>query len=288
MIVVFRSLRMRESADRALVLHAMDIDHSFDRGVLGWRVAVPEHEESRAREQLHLYESENRAPRAVRPEASPRPGAAVGAVGWTFVLLFGYWLQSRYEFGVDWAAVGRMEVAAVETGQWWRVITALTLHADVAHLFVNIGFGAVFGSLLARQIGYGLAWAAILAGGATGNLMNALVQQPWHTSIGASTAVFAALGSLGAYLWTARRLIHDSWARRWTPVVGAIVLLAWLGTGDERTDIVAHLTGFLAGFAIGALLGRIFQPGPADRLRQGLFGGLALTCVIVAWAFALV
>jgi membrane associated rhomboid family serine protease len=37
---------------------------------------------------------------------------------------------------------------------------------------------------------------------------------------------------------------------------GAIILLAWLGTGTERTDIVAHLTGFIAGFAIGALVGR--------------------------------
>jgi hypothetical protein len=82
-------------------------------------------------------------------------------------------------------------------------------------------------------------------------------------------------------------LIHDSWARRWTPVVGAIVLLAWLGTGDERTDIVAHLTGFLAGFALGALLGRVVTPGPPDPMRQGILGGLALLCVILAWALAL-
>jgi membrane associated rhomboid family serine protease len=99
--------------------------------------------------------------------------------------------------------------------------------------------------------------------------------------------VFAALGLLGAYLWTGRRLIHDSWARRWTPVVGAIVLLAWLGTGDERTDIVAHLTGFLAGFAMGALLGRVLDPGGSDRLHQSVPGGAALLCVVLAWVFAI-
>jgi membrane associated rhomboid family serine protease len=287
MVVIYRSLRMRDSADRALVLHAMDIDHRLDRAMLGWRVEVPAHEESRAREQLHLYEAENRAPRAVPPEAAPRPGAGIGAVGWTFVLLFGFWLQSRHQFGIDWLAKGRMHVAAIDEGEWWRAITALTLHADVAHLFVNIGFGAVFGSLLARQIGFGLAWLMILVGGTTGNLMNAIVQQPWHTSIGASTAVFAALGLLGAYLWTGRRLIHDSWARRWTPVVGALVLLAWLGTGDERTDIVAHLTGFVAGFLIGALLGRVIRPGPPDSMRQFALGIAALLCVMLAWAFAI-
>ena len=286
MVVIYRSLRMRESADRALVLHAMDIDHSLDRGVLGWRVAVPAHEESRGREQLSLFESENRVARATPIEAAPRPGAAVGAVCWTFVLLAVFSLQSRHRFGIDWLAEGRLDVAAMYAGEWWRAITALTLHADIAHLFVNIGFGAVFGSLLARQIGVGLAWLMILIGGATGNLMNALVQQTWHTAIGASTAVFAALGLLGAYLWTGRRLIHDSWARRWTPVVGAIVLLAWLGTGDERTDIVAHLTGFLAGFGIGAVLGRVVNPGPSDSRRQFVLGASALLFVLLAWRFA--
>ena len=82
-------------------------------------------------------------------------------------------------------------------------------------------------------------------------------------------------------------MIHDSWARRWTPVVGAVVLLAWLGTGDERTDIVAHLTGFLAGFAIGAVLGRVANPGPPDPARQALLGGSALFCVILAWLVAI-
>jgi rhomboid protease GluP len=287
MVVIFRSLLMRESADRALVLHAMDIEHNLDRGLLGWRVAVPDHEESRSREQLYLYEQENRVPRPTPIETAPRPGAAAGVLAWTFVLLIGFWLQSRHQFGIDWLADGRMDVAAIRAGEWWRAITALTLHADVAHLFVNIGFGAVFGSLLVRQIGVGLAWLMILIGGSAGNLINALVQKPWHTSIGASTAVFAALGLLGAYLWTGRRLIHDSWARRWTPVVGAIVLLAWLGTGDERTDIVAHLTGFLAGFAIGAVLGRVVNPRQSDSRRQGVFGGVALLSVLLAWLFAI-
>ena len=70
---------------------------------------------------------------------------------------------------------------------------------------------------MAREIGGGFAWLLILAGGAVGNLMNVIVQQPEHTAIGASTSVFAALGLLAAYLWTARRLIRDSWARRLAP-----------------------------------------------------------------------
>jgi membrane associated rhomboid family serine protease len=278
---------MQECANRALVLQAMEIDHAVERDVLVWRVLVPEHEEARAREQLQLYEAENQAARSTIKHTPPQPGAVIGAVIWAYVLLTVFALQGRYGFGFDWVAAGRIDVAAIRGGEWWRAVTALTLHADAAHLFVNIGMGAVFGGLLAREVGVGLAWLLILIGGTVGNLMNVLVQRPWHTAIGASTAVFAALGLLAAYLWTGKRLIRDSWARRWAPVVGAVLLLAWLGTGGERTDIVAHLTGFLAGFGMGVVLGRVAQQGTAKPMRQWLLGGVSLLSVMLAWKFAL-
>jgi membrane associated rhomboid family serine protease len=195
-------------------------------------------------------------------------------------------VEMRHEFGLDWVGAGRLDVAAIRAGEWWRAITALTLHVDAPHLIGNIGFGAVFGILLAREIGSGLAWLLILAGGTAGNLMNVVVQRPTHTAIGASTAVFAALGLLAAYLWSGRRLIHNTWARRWAPVVGGIVMLAWFGTGGERTDIVAHLMGFLAGFGIGAVLGRTLAPGEPGHRVQWLLGGFSLLCVALAWGLA--
>ena len=283
---VHRSLRLRESADRALVLHAMDIDYVLERGLMGWRVLVPEHEEGRAREQIRLYELENQA-RPAETFVDARPGTLAGIAGWALILLAAYSLQSNYAFGINWLDLGRVDVAAVRAGEWWRVITALTLHADVGHLFGNVGFGAVFCALLVRQIGVGMAWLMILLGGVAGNVMNVMLQQSAHSSIGASTSVFAALGLLAAYLWTARRLISDSWARRWTPIVGGIVLLAWLGTGDENTDIVAHLTGFIAGFVMGTGLGRLARLDEPDPLRQFALGGLALAILIVAWAAAI-
>jgi rhomboid protease GluP len=290
MKVIHRSLREQEARDRALVLTAMDIEHQLDRGWLSWRIIVPHHEESRAQEQWRLYDLENTRDPSRAGAAShvvAREGAVVSTLCWAFVLLGVFFLQSRHAFGVDWVGHGRLDVGAIRSGEWWRAITALTLHVDAPHLMANIGFGAVFGTLLGRAIGGGLAWFTILIGGAAGNLMNVVVQRPEHTAIGASTAVFAALGLYAAYLWTGRRLIRNSWARRLAPVVGAVLLLAWFGTGDERTDIVAHLTGFLAGFGIGALLGRMLQPGEPDAVPQWIFGASGLAVVAAAWGLAL-
>lgn len=268
-------------------MQAMNIEHELERGVFGWRVRVPAHDAAHAREQWRLYQLENR-PRAAPPGAiEPRAGAASGAVVWAVTLIVFYSMQSNFAFGIDWTAAGRVDVGAVRGGDWWRAVTALTLHVDTAHLLVNVGFGAIFGTLLAREIGPGYAWLLIVLGGTFGNVMNALVQRPTHMSIGASTAVFAALGLLGAYLWTARRMLMHSWASRLSPVVGALILLAWLGTGDERTDIVAHLTGFVAGFVPGLILGRLRHRPGSDGLRQCQAGGAALAGLVVAWSYAL-
>lgn len=287
MIVIHRSFRFPECKDYSLVLQAMDIEHELERGVFGWRVQVAAHDAAYAREQWRLYQLENR-PRAGPPgSVEPRPAAAIGGLVWAVLLVVFFSLQANFTLGMDWTAAGRVDVGAVRAGDWWRAVTALTLHVDVAHLLVNIGFGAIFGTLLAREIGPGIAWLLIMLGGTVGNCMNVLVQQPTHMSIGASTSVFAALGLLGAYLWTARRMLMHSWAARLSPVVGALILLAWLGTGDERTDIVAHLTGFVAGFVPGLVLGRLPNRPGRDVMRQWQAGAVALLGLALAWSLAL-
>jgi rhomboid protease GluP len=286
-VVVHRAFGQPECREYALVLQSMNIEYEVQQGVVGWRVLVPEYEATRAREQWLRYkrENSNRAPRHI--EAEPRAGALVGALVWAFVLMLCFSLQSNYGFGLDWTQAGHVNVAAVRGGEWWRTITALTLHADIAHLVVNVGFGAIFGSLLAREIGAGYAWALVLLGGMAGNMMNVAVQRPTHLSLGASTAVFAALGLLAAYIWTARRMLRHNWASRLSPVVGGVILLAWLGTGTERTDIVAHLTGFIAGFALGALLGRLPKRPGKNSQYQWVAAGAALLLIVFAWALAL-
>jgi hypothetical protein len=58
------------------------------------------------------------------------------------------------------------------------------------------------------------------------------------------------------------------------------------GTGDENTDIGAHLMGFVCGFAAGMLL-TLFGKMPAPPRIQYLAGGLAIGVVAIAWWVAL-
>lgn len=143
--------------------------------------------------------------------------------------------------------------------EWWRPFTGLFLHADVPHLMGNLLSGLFFGLLVARSIGPWRGWALILACGTVGNLLTSLTTWPESfVSIGASTAVFGALGILSGIGFTAmlRQRARLPWARIAAPVLAGIVLLGWLGGGREggNTDVLGHVFGFASGLVAGVFV----------------------------------
>jgi membrane associated rhomboid family serine protease len=188
---------------------------------------------------------------------------------------------------VDWVSLGAADTAGILSGEWWRLITALTLHADWLHLLSNLTMGGVFVVFLCHEIGSGPAWTLILSSGAMGNLANAFLQLPDHRSVGASTAIFGTVGILAAV-----SVFHyrDRWRKRWPlPIAAAMALLALLGTEGENTDLGAHLFGFVFGILLGLLaeflMERFGRPG---RWINAFLAGLCAALVIVAWWSALV
>ena len=118
-------------------------------------------------------------------------------------------------------------------------------------------------------------------------MLEAVLGPATHQSVGASTAVFTALGLMAAHSWRTRLPLRLSWARRWAPLVAGAVLLGWLGTAGEGTDVVAHVMGFIVGCLFGATAGRPAVARILDRVPQSLAGTIALASLAVAWAFAL-
>ena len=204
------------------------------------------------------------------------------------LLVLFYFFDQGQAFGLDWHAAGLSRSEETAGSEPWRAITALFLHTGPVHLLSNVLFGALFGFLVATTHGGGLGWLAILAGGALGNLLNALFQDAGHLSVGASTAVFAAVGVLAGSEWRRRNLLRQRRLRRAAPVVMALLLLAFHGVPDDVTvDVLAHVLGVLCGLPIGALLPTLLARGALSRRRQILFGALALALIGAAWAAAL-
>lgn len=286
-ISIFRSPSRRPCEEQALVLKAVGIEHLVTERLDGCHLLVPAADAGAALEQLGLYRRENPSRReGPWPALAPARGAA-GAVAFALLLACAWIVQVRYAFDVDWLTSGELVAGRIRGGEWWRALTALTLHADAAHVAGNIVFGAFFGYLAGQYLGSGFAWLMVAWTAAAGNVANAFIQNAAHRSIGASTAVFAALGVVAAFVWGISRRFTLTWARRWSPVVGAVALLAYVGTGDEQTDIMAHVMGFLAGAAGGLLTYRLPENALRSRRLQVAAGALAILTMIAAWAAAL-
>ncbi len=285
--IVFRSADRKSSAERALVLQALGIPGELTHDEAGWMLRVPEACATRAIRELAAFTQENAGwPKQPRPLLRLAPGVH-GVVAYAALLLLIAWCQAHDFLAFDWLQAGRTHARSIMNGELWRSVTALTLHLDMGHLFGNLFFGALFGLFIGQFVGSGVAWLGILLAGAAGNLVNAWLQQPWHSSAGASTAVFAALGMLSAYVWRRRGDFDERWPVRWAPIMAGVALLAYTGAGGERTDIGAHLTGFICGLGSGVLFGSLSQLIFRSKILQVGAGLLALTLVIGAWMLAL-
>jgi membrane associated rhomboid family serine protease len=285
LVAVARGTSRAFCEERALVLHAVGIGSQLAWDGEQWLLLVDFASEAAARGQLERYAAENPA-RASPPDLRTHRGAWVGSLVYALVLLGVGWAAGRHAGGYSWWEAGALHARAVLDGEWWRAVTALTLHVDIAHLVGNIGFGAVFGYLASQLLGPGIAWGSILASAVLANFATALLAPRDHVSIGASTAVFAALGLLASFSWRSRGAERRRWAYRWAPLIAGLALLAFTGAGGEHTDVLAHVLGFTTGVLAGSILAARRRQAPASA-GVGIQGSVALAAgvlLIASWS----
>jgi membrane associated rhomboid family serine protease len=274
-----------DAQQHALVLIAMSINCMLVRRPwgIGLMVALPD--AARAESELDAYDEEN------RPRAEPAPGVPIGElvngvlIAASLVVLSQMATEGWY-FASDWMSSGASVAGKVVSGEWWRAFTALGLHGDLGHLLSNLIFGGALGLLVAQALGSGLGWLAIVLSGGIGNVVNAFYQLPGHSSIGASTAVFGALG-IAAMIAGLRRTSRGPGLRRWAPFGAGIMLLAFMGFSGENTDIGAHIAGFGAGAVLGAAIWFARNLIPRGRRAQLVYGLSAAGLFVGSWLIAL-
>ena len=274
-------------ADLAFLLDAVGIPYERRTTVTGTSLWVAPEHHARAAREVGAYLREN--PRPTQPPVVwPRHAHALyGVFGYAIVLVAVTLAAISHAFDRNWNSNGVLDAGFLARGEWWRVFTALTLHADLLHLLSNLAFGALFGYPAARLFGPGVAWLLILLGGGLAYGIDALLHPPQHYLLGASTAVFTALGLIAAYGWQRHLRDWKPWVRNASPLIGGIALLAFTGTGGENTDILAHLVGFAVGASLGALCARLPMPTPGRNAVQWAAGLASLVILALSWVLAL-
>jgi membrane associated rhomboid family serine protease len=282
---------VRVSSDRrqvdewATVVAAGGISYRLRSRLDGWALIVAARDADAAREALDAYDRENSADttRARGRSVAPvRAAAGVGvAVGLLLIAFFAVTGPRANRSG--WFERGSADAERIVAGQWWRTVTALTLHADAPHVVSNATATVVLVGAVGYQFGPGVGLWLVLLAGTGGNLLTAVAHGIHHDSVGASTAMFGAIGILAAaqVMPRERRVVAR---KRWIVVAASLALLAFLGTSADA-DLLAHLFGLL----VGGGLGLVAVPTLRWSLRPLTQWGLVIAAaagVVGAWLCA--
>ncbi len=282
--MVFRGSKLL-CREFSLVLEARGVEHEVRESEGSWILSVPPLLVHRAYDEISRYSAERNLPRSTSNRIEPFSGAAIGAIGYVLILLVTAYCAGIGLFGADWLSSGALDAAAGR--EWWRALTALTLHLDQEHLMGNLLFGVVAGIAAGRLLGPGVAWASILGAGALANYVEILIAPAAHRAVGASTAVFATLGLLAGLAWRQRLTLRERRWYRWAPLIAGICLLTLLGAGNAHVDVLGHALGFLFGVGVGWIYARAGVPRNRGKRLQIAAGAGAAALVCAAWFLAL-
>ncbi len=277
--IVFSSGDMLRIDTCSLVLSSKNIAHRIQRETDGSAVIVVAatlEREATAQLQAYFRENRNWPPPLVNTEIEPL-STELPALLMVSLLSAFYLVTGPYQSNSNWFTEGAANSGAIlEQGEYFRLITALSLHADFSHLAGNVLIGGFLIHFYLQISGTGIGLLSLLLSAAAGNYINALVHGPGHISVGFSTAVFGMIGLLAAHQMVERKRLPG--IRMVVPLMAGAGLLAMLGSSGVRTDLGAHLFGLLAGLFLGVCTGFL----PIKRLRKSMF---IQNCCLLASVF---
>ena len=176
--------------------------------------------------------------------------------------------------------MGAMQPIAVADGQFWRLFTAMFLHAGLLHVALNAYFFWLFGRMVEST--YGRTWMVLIyvVAGFLASVASYAFGPVTSLAVGASGAISGVFGAFIAYNY--RRRQHAMNAANLRLALTVIVLNAVIAIGYSSIDWRAHVGGLVAGFALGYLAD---SSGPARQRAVVRFAGVA---TLVAIGIALV
>ena len=159
--------------------------------------------------------------------------------------------------------MGAIVPGMLQRGEYWRVVAAMFLHADLVHVLANSWALFQLGTLYEAMFGSKRFALIYFLSGAVASMASSLFTK--GLSVGASGAI---LGILGAFIFSIRRSPqwrHEQWTKG---LIGQLVFWAVvniaLGFSVKYIDNVAHIAGLLTGLILGFIPHRVPPPPPSE------------------------
>jgi rhomboid protease GluP len=164
-------------------------------------------------------------------------------------------------------------------GQWWRLVTAIFLHAGLVHIIFNLVCLLDLGPQVESLFSTTKFTVLYLATGVGGFVLS-LWWRPLGMSVGASGAILGLIGILIGASFHHGHLGKEFRRQLWRWVLYIAIFGIFL-----PVDNAAHLGGLLSGLALGYF---VPEGEPETRASENLWNALAvMSVIIIAGSFGL-
>ena len=150
-------------------------------------------------------------------------------------------------------------------GQWWRLLSAMFLHAGLLHLAFN-GYALWAVGRVTEQVFGPVAFALIYFGSGLIASTISVLWQPTVVSVGASGALFGVFGSFLGFTVRRREVLPEAFVKQVSRnALSLIGINLVIGLSVKSIDLAAHVGGLMAGGGIGWLLATLTERTPRSR-----------------------
>ena len=213
------------------------------------------------------------------------PGLKILLIVLVIGLVYQIWQAGSLGFSAGLLAqIGGTSPALVEQSNvfWLRIFTALFLHGNLMHLFLN-AFGIIIGGpLLERLVGKQWFWFVFLYSGALGSIYSILFGKFNSVSIGASGGV---MGIFSCALVLVNFKVLPQYRKNLNILLLQALIPSLLPLASG-VDYAAHFGGALGGAALGFLILR-FWPSTLKEPNYAEFAQVFNILFLTGTAFAL-
>lgn len=159
-------------------------------------------------------------------------------------------------------AFANQPAAVLNNSEYWRLFTAMFLHANLVHVLMNMLALQSLGKVMEITFGHVRYILVYLLGGLAGSILSAALNGPFIYSVGASGALFAIFGAEAAHLYNNWKVMGPTAQARLRQVVMLAVLnfsVGFIGNlsggGAFNIDNWAHVGGFVGGALLAYMIG---------------------------------
>ena len=191
-----------------------------------------------------------------------------------------YLFLALHEQGDYFKAMFANNSLAVKSGEVYRLLTCMFLHADSIHLIFNMYALFIVGPQVERYYGKRRFAAIYFVSGLLGSLFSCVFSSEFSFSLGASGAIFGLFGSIAYFTYYYRATLQGMLRSQIVPVI--LVNLA-IGFMIPGIDVSAHIGGLIGGILTSMFIGI----GDKGR-RSDEINGLIVLILMIAFMCYLV